>query len=209
MSIVELARLTDGMENKRAEQVSSKFRDLGDGRLQNARLEEVRAKQLEFRSKKAESGRLGGKRRVSNAKAMLEQHSSSLSPVSVQSPPIAGACEPGIEIDVQPPRGWPKTEAEVERMRGHIELTEALKCWLLARGRGWRDAKDVPIRCSFQYWLQVDDVFGKDRKEREKQHGSRSPSPKDTDRNEKTANAGKSDQYAGLGKMGGIPTEGQ
>lgn len=202
ITIVDLADATADMEDHRTKRVSSKFRDLGDGTLQNQRLEEVRAKQEQYRSRQAESGRLGGRvsqeRRSSTAQAPLEQDSSSPSPSPKET------CVISAREAVEPPHGWPKTEAEVDQMRGHVALEVALKTWLLARGRGWRDAKDVPIRSTFPHWLEVANAFDRERKEKEKHGSNRTNSKPGTDRNAGTHNEGKASQYRNVGKVGPV-----
>lgn len=72
--------------------------------------------------------------------------------------------EGGSGCDIDPPRGWPTTEAEAKARAGHVDPNVAVKAWMLARTRGWRDSKDVPIRCSFPSWLAMSHKYDLERK---------------------------------------------
>jgi hypothetical protein len=66
--------------------------------------------------------------------------------------------------DIEPPRGWPASEDRAAQFAGHVSPEVAVKAWLLARTRGWRDSKDVPIRCSFQSWIAIAHKYDIERK---------------------------------------------
>lgn len=78
----------------------------------------------------------------------------------------------GEGSDIDPPNGWPRTEAEAMERAGHVEPAVAAKSWLLARTRGWRDGKNVPIRCSFSSWIQLASKYDSERKATAPSHRS-------------------------------------
>lgn len=115
----------------------------------------------------------------------------------------AGARE---DCETEPPRHWPRTEEEARARCGYVDPVVAVKAWMLARTRGWRDDKDVPIRCSYANWIAMSHVYDQERKAKEKAHGKNSSGggQQSHDRNTNTANAGKAGQYRGVGKVGQV-----
>lgn len=102
---------------------------------------------------------------------------SSSSPSS--SPPPSPTRDAPVDVGdlpaIEPPHGWPRTEAESRGRAGLHAVSEefAAKCWLKAATRGWHDGKDVPIRCSFAHWLALEGKYERERLEKEKRtHGS-------------------------------------
>ena len=80
-------------------------------------------------------------------------------------PPVA----PQDETPVDPPKGWPTSyeAARAETGTVGVDAETAGKAWLKACCRGWRDAKDVPLRCSWAQYLALEATYTRERQARQ------------------------------------------
>lgn len=69
--------------------------------------------------------------------------------------------EGGAEIEVEPPKHWPKTEAEARDHAMTIGCTPefAVHCWHKAASRGWCDSRGVAIRNGFSSFCKVEMTY--------------------------------------------------
>ena len=162
----DIKRLGLGLANGSVIRVRSKFvPDEVTGALKNARLEAERAKQDEYRRKQAENGKLGGRPKTQaypkpNPTANPNHNPNITSPSPSPSPTL----EMSEGAEIEPPPGFPKSEAEAVTQASFIGATpeHAAKCYNLAVSRGYRDAKGNLIR-NFRSYLKVTQSYEHDR----------------------------------------------
>jgi uncharacterized protein YdaU (DUF1376 family) len=105
---------------------------------------------------------------------------------------------PPIEL----PPGFPKTDAEAKCHSAFIGCSDAftLMTWNKAVSRGGCDAKDIPIR-NFRAYLAAEWSYEQNRKHRQNSGSNKPNHPPRVDRSAGTANEGRANDYANLGKM--------
>lgn len=113
----------------------------------------------------ARQERFRGKKRVCNGHSNAHSNApiTPLSEEEGEDEEVTGKGVQGEGSDVDPPKGWPKTEVEARAWAGHVHPDLASKTWLLARTRGWHDAKNVPIRCGFKSFLESANAYERER----------------------------------------------
>lgn len=106
---------------------------------------------------------------------ILPSPSSSSSSSSPSSPPTPHVCSPQ-DLPVEPPKGFPKTEADARAMAFTAGVTEefAEHCWNKAVGRGYRDSSETLIR-SFVHHAKTEWKYEQERKAKAKNAGSGQP----------------------------------
>lgn len=138
--------------------VLAKFGPCDDGCLRNARLEQVRAEQSAFRSKQAESGRVGASKRWGGRRNDGDpiSYPNSKPMATPLETPMANGCppSPSPSPDIQRERdnmrgrdeSWPKLAdvKEVAAMRGvPPDIAEAF--WNHFESQGWQTKDGLPI----------------------------------------------------------------
>lgn len=204
----EWLSLSSAMAQPMAKHVLAKFTKGSDGLFRNARMEEERAKQAEFRANRSESGKVGANKRWHSHSTAIAQPMDSHA--FANSKPIANDSSPSpspssstpVQGELEPPPGFPKTEAEAIAHCAFVGATaeSAITAYHKAVSRGFTDASGRPIH-NFRSYLKTEQTYADDRKAREQRQATGKNTQQRVDRNIGTANEGRASEYAGVGRL--------
>ena len=107
-------------------------------------------------------------------------------PHSVSVGGMVGGEGVGGASDIEPPAGFPRVEAAAGETAEFVGCPRpfAVETWTLASSRGWRDARDVPIR-SWPHYLKSCWTFAQNREAKDKARNGAKPKAEDRQIQEK------------------------